>query len=187
MTVDEMFSVYFQEQVDFPTSQEILDRLAADARKAFGADVVVPGRSTVSIDFGEAVVTLIVRDNMPYFTWIRSRVTSLEAFKDVGDFCEEALRANLFWRETGGAILSIDEEGANLFLSEPIHSDMLASPEALADFVRTFLDTLVDWRLRARSHLGGVAALPDSARFSPEPEKEPDEPTIPESEMEIFR
>jgi len=187
MTVDEIYSVYFQKQVDYPTSQELLRTLAADARSAFGEDVVVQGRNAVSIDFGEAVVTLIVRDNMPYFTWLRSRVTSLDAFDDVGLFCEEALRANLFWRETGGATLSVDEEGANLFLSEPVHSDQLASPEALADYVRTFLDTLIDWRLRARSHRGGVAALPDSARFAPELEKETDQLTTPESEMEIFR
>jgi len=180
--------VFFGACDDYPDSQAVLARLAADARSAFGADAVETDRNTVSVDFGEAVVTLIVRDRMPYFTWVRARVTSLEAFEDVGPFCEEALRANLFWRGTGGATLSIDEEGRNLYLSEPVHSDLLVGAGPLADYLETFLATLADWRLRARSHLGGVAALPASGRFAAEPDRTvPDEQVEPEGEMEIFR
>jgi len=144
-----------------------LDALAANARAAFAKDVVTADAQCVRIDFGEATVTFAGRADRPGGVACRAFVTTLEGFADPAQFIRDALDANFFWQGTGGATLSFQVETGSFYLTAWALAADVADPEALRRYVGHFLDTLVSWRLRARSQKGGVEALPDSARFDP--------------------
>jgi len=80
---------------------------------------------------------------------------NLVAVADVGDpfaasepdlLLEDALKANLFWKGTGGATLSVNPETGRLTLADRREADGFGDAAALAAHLEDFMATAHRWR-----------------------------------------
>lgn len=149
-----------------------LEKLAADAVAAFDAESVERDATTVRIDFDDATVSFVVREEGDACVLCRAFVSALTRVDDPAALCREALEANFFWRGTEGATLSVNPSATALYLTERLSPGEIDGPEALYAYVDRFVEQIVAWRLRVRSRQGGLEALPASADFTLSPEDE---------------
>lgn len=152
-----------------------IETLKASAIAAFGVEQVSADEQTVRLTFEETTISLCMKADAMDGILCRAFVAGLTRLDDPAPLCQEALEANFFCSGTNGAMLSIDPGATALYLTARLLPDELDGPEAMAAFISSFTDTLVDWRLRVRSHQGGLAALPASADFNvPQDEQNPE-------------
>jgi len=155
---------------------EVIDMsvLAETAAAVFGEEHVRKEGNTVSLVFDEATLSFVAREDGASCVLCRAFVTALTRMEDPASYCQQALESNFFWQGTGGACLSVNGDATALYLTDRVQADEIADADRLFACVQRFTKTLTDWRLRARTAQGGVAALPQSADFSlPEEEGAP--------------
>lgn len=78
-------------------------------------------------------------------------------------FAEELLAANLFWRDTGGATLSMDRYSRGVFLAQRWTASQLGDVLALEAVVERFAGLVQRWLLVLPQLSGSADPAPDSA------------------------
>ena len=69
-----------------------------------------------------------------------------EAPLDDAEFCEELLASNLFWRDTGGATLSLERYSRHVILARYFPEQLLAEFELFEEELRQFFDYAEKWQ-----------------------------------------
>ena len=126
-----------------------------------GLGPVAAGEDGVSIFSFEEVDVLVAADEEAITLF--ARLGEAPSQEDAG-FAESLLSANLFWRDTDGATLSLEPFSRIVILARRLPVTALASEQALEAALERFAQSAIDWtrtvdRLR-RGGADGVSAQP---------------------------
>ena len=122
--------------------------VARTAENALGDAFIPRGENLFSVTRGDDVISFAAITGEPAMVIIRMRIAETEGVTRREALALAALAGNFFWSGTGGATLSLGEDGA-LWLTERREAAELANAEGFAGCVASLHETATAWRERS--------------------------------------
>ena len=125
-----------------------MQRLAEMAENLVPPGAITTDDAGFSIDVNGTTLEIFSPGEASYAGYCRAAVARFGEAKFPAAFAEEALKGNFFWRGTGGAVLSMNEEENAVFLTDRFDEGAFEDASALREYLEGFLATIDDWRAR---------------------------------------
>jgi len=125
-----------------------MTRLRGLAEQIAPADAIEEDDVGFTLAFPSATLMFFSPGGHSVAGYCRAPVAELGGAEFPMAFAEEALNGNFFWRGTGGAVISYEEESGTVWLTDRFDEGAFEDGADFREYVEGFLNTLEDWRER---------------------------------------